>query len=145
MTVREPNNSSRVEREILEILEKADASITPIDRFSSNLRRRPHVARPNPSISQKLTGKVTPEVIKIAASLVLALLAAVVAGASHLLGLGFAIASLIVLFSLWIPSKSAGLGDRPRWRGRDLGSSPRLPGWNGGSVPPRKGPRQPQR
>lgn len=135
MTVREPNNSSRVEREILEILEKADASDTPIDKVSRNLRRRPPVVRPNRSIPQHLSGKLTPEVIKIVASLVLAFLAAAVTGASHLLGLVFAIASLIVLFSLWIPSRSAGFGERPRWRGRDLGENFRT----------RNGPRQPQR
>jgi len=143
MTQPEPRNSSRVEREILEILEKADASVTPIDKLSTNLRRRPQVSIPKrPS---RFSGKVTPEIIKVGASLVLAFLAAAVAGASHLLGLGFAIASLIVLFSLWVPTGSASFGERPRWRGRDLGDKPRLPGLNGGNVRPRNGPGQPQR
>jgi hypothetical protein len=141
MTVREPNNSSRVEREILEILEKAEASVTPIDKFSTNLRRRPQIAHPR--ISPKINGKFTPEIIKIITSLLLAFLAAGVASASHLLGLGFAIASLVVLFSLWIPSRTANIGDRPRWRGRDLGDKPRLSGWDGGNFRPRNGPRQP--
>jgi hypothetical protein len=143
MTVRDPNNSSRVEREILEILEKADASVTPIDKFSNNFRRRSQVAPP--SISSKLGGKVTPEIIKIAASLLLAFLAAAVSNASHLLGLGFAIASLILLFTLWIPSRSAGFGEHPRWRGRDLDDKRRLPDWGGGNFHSRNGPRQPHR
>ncbi len=143
MTMRDPNNSSRVEREILEILEKADASVTPIDKISTNLRRRPQPARS--LIPSKLEGKVTPEIIKLAASLLLAFLAAAVAGASHLLGLGFAIASLILLFSLWIPSRSTGLGERPRWRGRELGDKPPLTDWGGGKFPSRNGPQQPHR
>jgi len=143
MTVREPNSSSRVEREILEILEKADASVTPIDKFSNTIRRRPQIARP--TISSRLGGRITPGIAKIAASIVLAILSATVAGASHLLSLGFAIASLIVLFTLWIPSRTANIGERPRWRGRDIDDRPRFSGWDGGNLRPRNGPRLPKR
>jgi hypothetical protein len=145
MTIREPNNSSRVEREILEILEKADASVTPIDRLSSTIRRRPQIA--SPTVSSKLGGKIAPEIVKIVASLLLAFLSAALAGASHALGLGFAIASLIVLYSLWIPSRTRtmSIGESPRWRGRDISDRPRFTGWNGGDPRPRNGPRLPKR
>jgi hypothetical protein len=61
------------------------------------------------------------------------------------LGLGFAISSLIVLFSLWIPSRTTILGERPRWRGRDLDDRPRFTGLDGGNLRPRNGPRLPKR
>ena len=143
MTVREPNNSSRVEREILEILEKADASVTPIEKLSSTIRRRPQLAPP--AMSSRLGGKITPEIVKIGSSLSLAFLSAAVAGPLHGFGLGFAIASLIVLFSLWIPSRTANFGERPRWRGRDLGDRPRFSGLDAGNFRPRNGPRLPKR
>jgi len=144
MNVREPqNNSSRVEREILEILEKAEASVTPIDKFSSSLRRRPQLVRPN--LPAGVTSRLAPETIKIAAALVLAVLTATLSRPSHLLGVGLAIASAVVLLSLWIPSRSSSISDRPRWRGRDLGDNPRLSGWNGGNYRPPNGPKQPRR
>ena len=105
-------------------LEKADASITPIDRFSSSVRRRPKISLPN--FPATISVKKTPEVVRIIASLALAVLAAAVASASHLFGVALAIASLLVLFSLWVPTQSAGPGERPRWRGRDLEDNPRL-------------------
>jgi hypothetical protein len=143
MTVREPhNNSSRVEREILEILEKADASVTPIDKLSSSVRRRQMV---RPSVPDAVAAKMSPPIIKLVASLVLALLAATISGWSHLLGVGFAIASAIALFSLWLPASSTSLGEGPRWRGRDLGDKPRFSGGGRGNFPPRNGPRQPRR
>lgn len=144
MTVREPhNNSSRVEREILEILEKADASVTPIERFSSSVRRRPKPVLP--AVPWTISSRVTPGIIKILASLMLAVLAAALTSTSHLVGVGLAIASAIVLFSLWLPSRSAGFSESPRWRGRDLGDKPRKPGWDRRNFGSGEGPRQRQR
>jgi hypothetical protein len=54
-------------------------------------------------------------------SLLLAAGAAMIADLSRLLAIGLAIASIVLFFSLWAPSRTSNLGDAPtRWRGQDL-------------------------
>jgi hypothetical protein len=135
--------STRIEREILEILERADAPRTPIDHVSNAVRRRPTFGLPK--LPTSINAALSPEVVKIVASVLLAICAAAVGGMSHLLGLVFAFLSAATFFWLWIPAGPSGLGDRPRWRGNDVGPQPRTPGWDPGLFGSRRGPKRPRR
>jgi hypothetical protein len=124
MTTTDPKDgSSRVEREILEILERAEASQTPVENIQAAVRRRrasvgaqvAHTRAPG-----WLQGRATPALIRLAAALGLAIAAALVSDVSHLLGVLLAIASAIAFFSLWVPSGPAQPGGKPRWRGQEI-------------------------
>ena len=113
------NGSTRVEREILEILERADATATPVDDFQAAVRRRRASAQRRAN-RVSLPG-LSPQILKMGGSLLLAAGAAMIADLSRLLAVVLAIASIVLFLSLWAPSQASGLGDSPtRWRGRDL-------------------------
>jgi hypothetical protein len=117
------DRSSRVEREILEILERAEAERSPVDDLQAAARRRAAMTRARMtrvSSFRLLPSVINAEVARIAGALVLALIAAGVAGSSHLLAVLLAIISLVIFFSLWFPSRTTGPGSGPRWRGQDL-------------------------
>lgn len=123
MTASEQHDrSSRLEREVREILERADAEQRPLDNVQHAVRRKRQVARATvanawrPSIPAALNS----EIARIVAAFVLAIVAAVIADWSHLLAIVFAIASLLTFFSLWFPARGPNSFDTPRWRGQDL-------------------------
>jgi hypothetical protein len=124
MTTSDPKNgASRVEREILEILERAEASQTPVENFQAAVRRRRAAARAQVSRTSTpgwLRSRISPALLRLAAALALAVLAALIADVSHLLAMVLALASGVAFFSLWIPSGPSRTGGRHRWRGQDL-------------------------
>lgn len=135
--------SSRVEREVLEILERAEASQTPVDQLQATVRRQRATVSAKlsrPAVDSPLRSLLATDIARIAGSLLLALLAALLSGASQLLAFILAIASVLLLLSLWLPSRGTSPGGAPRWRGQDLrgpGSSP----FNRGRDGPPKAPR----
>jgi hypothetical protein len=124
MTAADPRDgSSRVEREVLEILERADASHSPVEHLQAAMRRRRQSARARVAAgasSVRLPKWLSPATLRIVAALVLAFGAYSAAGASRPLGLILAIASALVFFSLWVAAIPSQNGGRPRWRGQDL-------------------------
>lgn len=119
----ERDRSSRVEREILEILERAEQAKTPVEHVQSTVRR--HGVEARAQLAQRTAQTPFPDVIrsdvgKIAGAVVLAVLAAALANASGLLAMLLAIASAILFFSLWFPGRGASNPSGPRWRGQDL-------------------------
>jgi hypothetical protein len=115
--------SSRVEREVREILERAEAKPAPVDAIQSAVRRQTAATRSK--ISRSSTSgwsksSISSEVGRIVIALVLAVAAAGISGYSHLLAVIMAIGSAIILFSLWVPARSQNGDSGPRWRGRDL-------------------------
>lgn len=115
--------SSRVEREVLEILERAEASQTPVDQLQATVRRQRATvgAKLAPSsVEGPLRSLFATDIARIAGSLLLALLAALLSDASRLLAFVLAIASVLLLLSLWLPSRGSSPGGAPRWRGQDL-------------------------
>jgi hypothetical protein len=119
------NGSTRVEREILEILERADAAATPVDDFQAAVRRRRASARQR--LSRVAMPALSPQLLKIGGALLLAAVAAAISDLSRLPATLLAIASIVVFFSLWVPSRASGIGDTPRWRGQDVRDPGRPP------------------
>jgi hypothetical protein len=112
------DGSSRVEREILEILERVDAAPTPIEQIQASVRRQRLTARAQ--LWRAKPSAWSPEILKIVGALLLAIAAAAIADVSRFVAVTLAIASGIALLSLWFPGGRPGPGDSPRWRGRDL-------------------------
>jgi hypothetical protein len=135
------DNSSRVEREVLEILERSEAAQNPVENLQATVRRQRATmgARvTQSSMDARLRSLVSGGITKIAAALLLAILAAVLADASRLLAFVFAFASALFFFSLWVPTRGPGPNDSPRWRGQDLrGRGPSSPFGGGGKWPPK--------
>jgi hypothetical protein len=128
MTTTDPRDgSSRVEREILEILERAEASQTPVENFQAAVRRRRATTQAQVSrgtAPRWLQDRLSPALLRLIAALALAFVAALIAGSSHLLAVLLAIASGIVFFSLWVPIGPSRTGGGRRWRGQDLDDRP---------------------
>jgi hypothetical protein len=122
--------STRVEREIREILERVDTAPTPskaplhrsgespIEQLQATVRRQRATARAQVSRAGKPT--ISPDLARIGGALLLAIAAAALADASRLLAIVLAIGAVVAFFSLWMPNRPGGLGDSPRWRGQDL-------------------------
>lgn len=149
MTATDPGDpTSRVEREIREILERADASQRPVDNFQDAVRRKRasmQAKTPGASQSPSLPSWLSPPLAKILGALALALAAAAVADAVRFLAVLLAIASAVLFFSLWVPSRRSGLGgDTPYWRGQRLDDDPPRFGF-GNRTPPWRGPKRPPR
>lgn len=131
---------SRVEREILEILERSEERQTPVEAIHAAVRRQQAPTRaPNVFSSHHESWAArlgSPEIIRLGGALLLALVAVALAGLSSLLGTLLAIASAVVFFSLWFPSRTPGIQQASRWRGQDLGptGSPR-PFWRDRKPP----------
>jgi hypothetical protein len=124
--------SSRVEREVLEILERASAAQSPVENVQATVRRQSASARARLAF-------------RIGAALLLAIGAAFIADAFHLGAVLLAIASAIAFFSLWVPARGSGPGDSPRWRGQDLREGDDPPGFDLGRIRPPRGPKGPSR
>lgn len=136
------DGSSRVEREVLEILERAEAAQSPVENLHAAVRRQTESARIQVSRSadsSHLRKLMSADLARIVASLVLAVAAAVVANASPILAFCLAIASAVVFFSLWLPTRGSTAGGSPRWRGQDLRDRGPPP-----FGPKRDGPREPR-
>ena len=125
MTTESPERPPRLEQEVREILERAEAQRSPISHLNESVHRRGldarqrlkrPAARPIPIRSRFFT----PEILRIVGALGLAIVAALVGEISRLLAVLAAIASLLVFFSLWFPTSRPMSSHRPRWRGRDL-------------------------
>lgn len=141
----EPRGSSRVEREVLEILERSEASRTPVEQIQTAVRKQSDSARAQLSRTAAWDGvlaRIPGDIARLGGALLLAIGAVVVSDFSRLLGVLLAIVGALVFFSLWLPSRPSGPGSAPRWRGRDLsdGGPPRF-----GSDRPEQGPRLPRR
>jgi hypothetical protein len=124
VTTESPERPSRLEQEVLEILERTEAQRSPVDQIGEAVQRRKaeaqrrlQTSRPLPSRSRYLT----PEILRIVGALALAIVAVGLGEFSRLLAVLTAIASLVVFFSLWFPTSRPSPSQRPRWRGRDLG------------------------
>lgn len=123
MTIESPERPSRLELEVREILERTEAQRSPMDHISDSMHRTKAEAQQRlkqPSPLRQRSRFLTPEILRIAGALALAVLAVLLGSVSNLLAAVAAIASLIVFFSLWFPSPRATSASRPRWRGRDL-------------------------
>jgi len=108
---------SRVETEVLEILERADRDPTIADRMRAKtletrvaLNRRSAPGRP---------ANLTPGIL-LAGSVLLAIAAAALRGVSPLLAVLLGFASFGMLAALWF-DRGQSLPSGSRWRGRDLG------------------------
>jgi hypothetical protein len=145
-TTDSPDGPSRVEREILEILERADAKVTPVEDFQAAMRRKSAHARAKvqSSAHRQWTLNWSSELVRLGAALLLAIAAALAGNVSHFLAVILAIASGAALLSLWFRPGPGGPGGRPRWRGQDL-DAPRDPGpFDPGSRPSWRWPRGPK-
>lgn len=141
----EPRESTRVEREVLEILERSESAQTPASQIQSAVRRQSASAREQLSRStfeRPTLAVLSSDIARIAGALILAICAAALSDASRLLAVVLAIASALIFFSLWLPARPSGPGDSPRWRGQDLRDNgpPRFGGDSSG-----RGPRLPKR
>ena len=123
MTTEIPERPSRLEQEVREILERTEAERSPIDHINDSVRRRTIEAQhrlQRPASRSRRSRVFTPEILRIVGSLALAIMAVLLGSVSNLLAVVLAIASLLVFFSLWLPSPRATTAGRPKWRGRDL-------------------------
>ena len=140
--------SSRVEREVLEILERANAANSPVENVQATVRRQSASARARLSTSGREPWRLRrwPQgLFRIGAALVLAIAAALIGEAFRLGAILLAIASAIAFFSLWVPSRVSGPGSAPRWRGQDLRDEDDPPGFDLTRIPRWRGPKGPSR
>jgi hypothetical protein len=140
--------SSRVEREVIEILERASAAQSPVENVQATVRRQGATARARLSKSAHVSSRFRewPQgLLRIGAALLFAIAAALIADAFHLGAIILAIASGIAFFSLWVPARVSGSDGPPRWRGRDLGEEDDPPGFDLERIRPRRGPKGPVR
>jgi hypothetical protein len=140
--------SSRVEREVLEILERASAAPSPVENVHATVRRQSASARARLAKSSHQPWRLQdwPQgLFRIGVALLLAIGAALIADAFRLGGIVLAIASAIAFFSLWVPTGASGPSDAPRWRGQDLRGGGDPPGFDLGRIRPRRGPKGPPR
>jgi VIT1/CCC1 family predicted Fe2+/Mn2+ transporter len=141
--------STRVEREIREILERTDSSQRPVDNFQAAVRRKRATvqAKTTKASSSRWTpAMISPALARILGALALAIAAAVVADYLRFLAVILAIASAVVFFSLWVPSRPSGMGgDATHWRGQRLDDDEPRFGFGASRTPPWRGPKRPQR
>jgi hypothetical protein len=129
-TTGSPEGPTRIEREILEILERAEAEKHPVDDIQAAVRRRSARTRAKMQSAARHEWALSwsSDLVRIGAALLLAIAAALTANVSNFLAVFLAVASGAALLSLWFRAGPGGPGDRPRWRGQDLdgpgGSSP---------------------
>jgi hypothetical protein len=138
--------SSRVEREVIEILERASAAQSPVENVQATVRRQSASARARlakGAYQQSRLRNWPQDLLKIGAALLLAIAAALIAETFRLGAVILAIASAIAFFSLWVPARVSGPGSGPRWRGRDLRDDDDPPGFDLERFRPRRGPKGP--
>lgn len=140
--------STRVEREVLEILERADAGQSRVENVQAAVRRQQASARAQLSASSRrewIPRSWPQDLVRLGAALMLAVAAAVVADAFRFGALVLAIASAVTFFSLWAQPRASGLGKPTRWRGRDLDDRDGPPDFDPARLFPRRGPKGPPR
>lgn len=107
---------SRVESEVLEILERADRDPTIADKVrAKSWETRVALGRPT---APARSGTLTPGMLLIG-SVLLAVAAAALRGVSPLLAILLGLASFGMLAALWF-DRGHSLPSASRWRGRDL-------------------------
>ncbi|MCC7022814.1 MAG: hypothetical protein IT338_08300 [Thermomicrobiales bacterium] len=148
MNATDPSDrSSRVEREVLEILERVEAAQSPVENLQAAVRRQQQSAwaqlRKSSRHGPALPSWLTPDVARILGAFGLAILAALLGDVARMLAIPLAIASAIVFFSIWFPSSPRQSGGGPRWRGQDLNGPEGPPPIDIGRI--RRGPRRPSR
>lgn len=121
----EPPRNSRVEREILEILEQSEASQTPVISIQDAARRRRATVQARMAQAPTRDWRqifLASDIARLVGAFALAIVAAALSGVSSLLSSLIAIVAMLVFFSLWIPTRPSGFGggSGPRWRGQDL-------------------------
>ena len=139
----EPPRSSRVEREILEILEKSEAEQPRVVSIQDAARRRRASMQSRmPSTPSRDWREIffASDIARLIGAFALAIVAAALSGISGLLSSLLAIIAVLVFFSLWVPTRSSGFGggSGPRWRGQDLRDND-PPDWL------KRGPKLPRR
>ena len=140
--------STRMEREVLEILERADATQSPVENVQAAMRRQRASTQAKMSINSRqewLPQNWPQDLSRLGAALVLAVAAALIGDTFRLGALMLAIASAVSFFSLWVQPRASGLGKPTRWRGRDLYDSDGPPGFDLRRLLPRRGPKGPFR
>jgi hypothetical protein len=133
---------SRLEDEVLEILQRADRPPSKVVQFRSRAQReRRSIAA---QIDQVLSRVRITSMILLVACLVLAIVAALVSDASPLAGRILAICSIVALVALFVRSwRSPQQPTSKTWRGRDIDfhPSPAQDLWNRFRNRP-KGPKR---
>jgi hypothetical protein len=134
------DGSSRIEREVLEILERAEAAQKPTDALHDAVRRRGASTRATFARARRptLPSLMSSELIRIVGALLLAFVAGAIADTSHLLAVFMAIVSAILFFSLWFPGRASSSFNAPRWRGQDLRDRGPRSSFNRGRIWPRR-------
>lgn len=134
---------SRLEDEVIEILNKADRPPSNVVKFQSRVRQQRYAA---PNRMRSIAGRVQITGLSIMIAMIgFAILAAVIEDSSPLLGKILAIASICCLIALfvrrWVKPEQPQI---KTWRGRDIdfrGTSQRpawLDRWLGGPKGPRR-------
>jgi hypothetical protein len=113
-----PPNSSRIEDEIREILERADRPPTVIDQVRSRSSAGQDTLRN--ALQLRPTGNPSPR-ISLAVSFGAAVAAALLSGPVPWLAVVLAFLSFAALASLWF-NRSEPVVGRTKWRGQELGS-----------------------
>ena len=140
--------STRVEREVLEILERTNAAQSPVENVQAAVRRKKESARAQLSSNSRsswIPQHWPQEFLRLAAALALAIAAALIADAFRLGAVVLAIASAVCFFSLWVNPRTSNLGRPSRWRGRDLDDRDDPPDLDMGRLLPWRGPKKPLR
>ncbi|MCC6313324.1 MAG: hypothetical protein IT337_04885 [Thermomicrobiales bacterium] len=116
---------SRLEDEVIEILNKTDRPPTVVDRAKAR------AAESQATLLREFRRPSTlqrPPLAMLAVSLVLAIAAALVSGIAPFLGILLGLASFAALASLWF-QRTPAASSPPRWRGRDMGGRPKPAEW----------------
>ena len=138
--------SSRLEREVLEILERTNTPASPVESMQATVRRQRASASTRLSVGARRgwwPQDWPQDLLRLAAALVLAIAAALIAEAFRFGALVLAIASAVAFFSLWVQSRPSSLSKPTRWRGRDLDDRDDPPRFDPGRVPRWRGPKGP--
>jgi hypothetical protein len=117
---------SRLETELLEILERADKPPSNVIKFKSEVRRRRYRSGAHLARLAAMRETILEPFVLLGACLALAIVGALIHGSFDLLGtiLGYAsIVLLALLFATGWRSKSRGQPIK-RWRGRDIDLRP---------------------
>ena len=140
--------SSRLEREVLEILERTSTPPSPVESVQATVRKQRASANARFSIGARRGWRPQnwpQDLLRLTTALVLAIAAAMIADAFRFGALVLAIASAIVFFSLWAQPRTSSLGKPTRWRGRDLDDRDDPPNFDPGRLLRWRGPKGPPR
>ena len=138
--------STRLERELREILERADTPPSPVENMQATMRRQRASASARLSAGARhawLPRNWPQDLVRLAAALVLAIAAAMIGEVFRFGALVLAIASAIAFFSLWAQPRTSSLGKPTRWRGRDLNDRDDPPSFHPGRLLRWRGPKGP--